>query len=650
MDKEEGEITDDEEPANVFKFPEYGFINSNRQNVFGPLSGFIAHYGEFALSENMIKLYRHSFQQQDINSILSYWEDDTVDHEVELNTLISHFKKNTEISNILCAIVYFETNWRSEFEFSFIDEFIEPINIEIVITPHGNVRETQEDPVETSKRINQLKNTKYVVPLANMGTIAYHLPSVSTLMQQGLTTQSKGVSQPLSKSKKENIRKLYEYELAKYKDHLQTKKTDIEKKYDFSDDNEYDEYLREKNWINKDINYVDKATESGSKSILKTLRKESLNTFNTQLTSMKSNEFGNPHDYGIIVIPNQSDDIAILFLKFCQAKMKIDPPEPDREYYANLFNFCVTKLIDNSGNIKTPELFETIISLKNKNAFYAFNMQKTGIMGSFIYEMVKKFVMQSGNEDAARLFFSIFSVDHLGTNTHHDICSLFIRTANRGVFMVEMLSILEIMDFVGPNDIIIGSCQTTTGDIDELKCAIADEHVFTQESLPNSPMYIPNSPPYSPNHPTYMPNSPMYIPNSPPYSSTSPPINIQTSPKPSSVLDELSLEGQLAKRPQSHRNKRFDRKYNTQKQYRQVGKIKNQQIYGIDGERGYYIKDENNYVKIKIDRDKQDLSFKSKSNKLRNFKSNPAKTVAIRKMQEIRRGGKRGKITRKVRR
>lgn len=637
MDKEEGEITDDEEEGkNPIKFPEYGFINSKGKNVFGRLSEFIEKYSEFTLSENMIKIYRHSFQQQDINYILSYWEDDEVDHEVMLNTLIIHFKKNTEISNILCAIVYFEINWRSEFASSVFDDKLEPINIEIVITPHGNVRKTQEDPVETSNRINQLKNNKYVVPLANMGTIAYHLPSVSSLMQQGLTTQSKGVSQPFSKSKKENIRKLYAHELAKYKDHLQTKQKDIEKKYDFSDDNEYDEYQREKNWINKDINYVDKAIESGSKSILKTLRKDSLKTLNTQLTSMKSNEFGNPHDYGIIVIPNQSDDIAILFLKFCQAKMRIDPPEPDRDYYANLFNLCVTKLIDNVGQIQTHELFETIIALKNKNAFYAFNMQKTGIMGSFVYEMVKKFVMQSENEDAARLFFSIFSVDNLGTNAHHDICSLFIRTANRGFFMVEMLSILEIMDFVGPNDIIVGSCQTTTGDIDELQCAIADEHVFTQESLPNSrehsPIYIPNSPPYSSNSHMDIPTSQRHSPK---------PLDEMT-------IGELSLEGQLAKRPQSHRNKRFDRKYNTQKQHIHVGTIKGYEIYGIDGERGYYIKDENKYVKIKIDKDKKDLSFKSKRNgNLREYKSNHAKTVAMRKVQE---GGKRGKMTRKVRR
>ena len=625
MDKEEGEITDDEVEKNPkIVFPALGFQNSNGQNVFGPLRGFIEDYSKFGLSENMIILYRHSFQKQYINSILSYWEDDTVNHEVELNTLIDSFKKNTEISNILCAIVYFETNWRSEFEFSFIDDELEPINIEIVITPHGNVRETQEDPVETSNRINRLRNNNYVVPLANMGTIAYHLPSVSNMMQRVLSKQSNGVNQPLSSSKKKDLRNLYERELAKYKDHLQTKTKLIEKNYDLSDDNEYDEFLREKDWINKDITHIDNATKSGSKSILKTLRKESLNTFNTQLSSMKSNESGNPHDYGIIVIPNQSEEIAVLFLKFCQAKMKIDPPEPDRDYYANLFNFCVTKLIDNDGQIKTHEMFETIISLKNENAFYAFNMQKTGIMGSFIYEIVKKFVMQSGNEDAARLFFSIFSVDHLGTNIPNNICSSFIRSANRGFFMVEMLRILEIMDFVGPNDIIIGSCQTTTGNVDTLNCAIEETREFTQNSQnysPNHPIYIPNSPQYSPNHPIYIPTSPEM------------------------TIGELSL----AKRPQSHRNKRFDRKYNkTQKQQQQVGKIKGHEIYGIDGERGYYIKDENEYVTIKIDKDKHDLSFKSKRNRnLRDIKSNHAKTAAIQKMQE---GGKRGKMTRKVRR
>jgi hypothetical protein len=276
-------------------------------------------------------------------------------------------------------------------------------------------------------------------------------------------------------------------------------------------------------------------------------------------------------------------------------------------------------------------LFETIISLKNKNAFYAFNMQKTGLIGSFIYEIVKKIVMQGKNKNVERLFFSNFSVDHLGTNVANNLCSSFTRTANRGFFIVEMLRILEIMDFVGPNNIIVGSCQTTTGNVDLLNCAIEETREFTQ-----------NSQNYSPTHPIYIPNSPQYSPTSPIY------IPTLSKPLDEMTIGELSFEGQLTKRPQSHRNKRFDRKYNkTQKQHRHVGKIKGREIYGIDGERGYYVIENGNYVKIKIDKYKKELSFRSKKNNLREYKSNNAKTASIHKMLEMSREGQK---TRKVRR
>ena len=68
MDKEEGEVIEEGD--------ENGYVNNTvfRNMELGPLSEFIANNGEITLGKDIIKFYEHSFYQNDIDEILSNWD------------------------------------------------------------------------------------------------------------------------------------------------------------------------------------------------------------------------------------------------------------------------------------------------------------------------------------------------------------------------------------------------------------------------------------------------------------------------------------------------------------------------------------------------------------------------------------------------
>ena len=461
---------------------------------------------------NLVELYRHSFLDYTIDEIL----DGSPLEEKHMN--------------IIHTIEYFEQNWRNEFASSIFNKIeISQFHTEIYTTAHGYVQKSQLPNINT--RVAALTNTKHIVSLALLGTYAYYFKEITRIIEQELYRNSIGVEHQFSMSGKDLIRQVYSNKLFFYKEllinriaNLKNEKINhiifrnelrrnieelnntLEKIENHPDITKAEQTIFKYNetidTVSKDIKNIENATEEWSRELLKSFNRDSLITLNTQLENMGPNDSQNLNEYdnGIDIIPKPSEQMYDLFMIFCEEKFKTG--DPDKEYYRRLHSV----LQSNPFNT-IDELFEQIINertyaqplqakqsgsfkanrvnqdpTRQMQQFYAFNVNKTGTMGSFIYEIVKKCVMQSKNENTGRFFYTCFSVDNLGLKVAHDTGSSLIREANNGRFFVEIVRMLEILNCVGPHNLTIGSCQTTVGDVDELRGTINSNRENTQES------------------------------------------------------------------------------------------------------------------------------------------------------------------------